>query len=204
MGTHHDLLVFGDSLIILVVVLRGAVDVDAMVFQVPQDALLECSCLVFRKGVCFCDDWYQVDFAAESLHVFDIEGFQTVSRGLDEVQAGVYAVVDELAAIDTALLVEVGVEAGLDVVEYRLPCLAVVDKVAKARSVDDSQFQPDSALLDVCGDGLDVDGLWPLGRRVEHGLGRVQGSVEECIDECRLAQPGFAFIFNGGCVSICE
>lgn len=44
-----------------------------------------------------------------------------MTGGLDEVQASVDAVVDHLLAVDAVLLLEVGVEAGLDVVENRFP-----------------------------------------------------------------------------------
>lgn len=40
-----------------------------------------------------------------------------VTSGLDKVEAGVDAVVDHLLAIDAALLLEVGIESGLDILE---------------------------------------------------------------------------------------
>jgi hypothetical protein len=40
---------------------------------------------------------------------------------LDEVDAGVYAVIDQLQPVDPILLLQVGVEAGLDIVDDWLP-----------------------------------------------------------------------------------
>lgn len=90
-----------------------------------------------------------------------------VAGGLDEVQAGVNAVVNDFLAVDPVFLLEVGVEAGLDVVHNRLPAgrervswvlqhrkkcipVVVVDKVTEPGSVDDSQTKPDTVFLDVC------------------------------------------------------
>jgi hypothetical protein len=47
-----------------------------------------------------------------------------VAGRLDKIDAGVNAVVDHLGSIDAVLLLKVGVEAGLDVVDYRLPAVA--------------------------------------------------------------------------------
>jgi hypothetical protein len=49
-----------------------------------------------------------------------------VTRRLDKVDASVHAVVDELGAIDAVLLLEVGVESGLDVVDNGLPAIRTV------------------------------------------------------------------------------
>lgn len=105
-----------------------------------------------------------------------------MSRGLDEVEASVDPVVDELVSIDPVLLVEVGIETSLDVVEDRLPALRVVDEVAKPGCIDDGELEPDTGLFDVCRDGFDVDRLWPVegGYRL---LGLVECRVEERVDE---------------------
>lgn len=43
--------------------------------------------------------------------------------GLDEVEAGVNAVVDDLGPVDTVLLLEVAIEAGLDVLYDGFPAV---------------------------------------------------------------------------------
>jgi len=49
--THDDLLVLGNRLFILLVVLRGLVDLYAVVVEVSEDPLLERGRLVLRQGV---------------------------------------------------------------------------------------------------------------------------------------------------------
>lgn len=49
-----------------------------------------------------------------------------MTRRLDEVDASVDAVVDELGPVDAVLLLEVGVESGLDVVDNGLPATRTV------------------------------------------------------------------------------
>jgi hypothetical protein len=79
-----------------------------------------------------------------------------------------HAVVDELGSVDAVLLLEVGVEPGLDVVDNGLPAtrmvranthfriapenppLVVVDKVAETGRVDDSQLETHPVLFDLC------------------------------------------------------
>lgn len=84
---------------------------------------------------------------------------------LYEVETCVYTVVDNLESVDAVFLLEVRVKPGLDVVDNGLPArpksgenpsgwensgpLVVVDKVTKARGVDDGQVKPDAVLLDV-------------------------------------------------------
>ena len=158
-----------------------------MILQIPQNALLEGSRLLLRQGIGFRNDRYQVDFTAQPFHVFDIEGLQAVPCGFDKVQACVHPVIYEFCAVDPALLVEVGIEASFDVVENRLPRLAVVYEITKSRCIDHGEFEPHTALFDICRDGFDVDRFRTLGRWVEHALGWIQRGVEEGVYEGRLA-----------------
>lgn len=48
-----------------------------------------------------------------------------VTRRLDEVDASVNSVVDELEPVDPVLLLEVGIKAGIDVVDDGLPAMMV-------------------------------------------------------------------------------
>ena len=60
-----------------------------------------------------------------------------MAGGLDEVDDGVDAVVDNVHAVDLVLGIEVGVEPLLNVLDNGVPGLIVVDEVAKAGCVDD-------------------------------------------------------------------
>jgi hypothetical protein len=115
-----------------------------------------------------------------------------VTGGLNEVHAGMDAVVDNVHAVDLVLGIEISIEALLDVLDDRAPGLVVVDKVTKSRSIDNVQSQTNTVLLNVCTDGLDGNSG---GCEVEAGLflllGRVEGRVEQCVDESRFSKTGF-------------
>ena len=61
-------------------------------------------------------------------------------RGLDKVEAGVDAIVYELCPVDAVLLLEIGVEASLNVLQDWVPALRVVDKVAKPGCIYDGEL----------------------------------------------------------------
>ena len=142
------------------------------------DDLLVCECVGLGN------DGDQVDLGVQSAHDLNIERLERVTGGLNEVHTGMDAVVDNVHAVDFVLSIEVGIEALLDVLDDRAPRLVVVDKVTKARSINNVQSQTYTVLLNVCTDGLDGNGG---GSEVEAGLflllGWVEGSVEQCVDE---------------------
>lgn len=111
---------------------------------------------------------------------------------LDEVDAGVNTVVNNVHAVDLVLGVQIGIETLLDVLNNRSPGVIIVDKVAKTWGVDHSQAQTNAVFLNVSGDGLDADSL---GGEVERWLltllWRVERGVKERVDESRLAEAGF-------------
>ena len=115
-----------------------------------------------------------------------------MARRFDEVQTRMYTIVDHLGSVYASLLIEVGVVSHFDVGKYRLPCRGIVDKVTKARSIYDSEFESYAVFFNVSGDGLDIDGFRSFLRRVGDRFRRVQTSVEECVYERRLAEAAFA------------
>jgi hypothetical protein len=125
-------------------------------------------------------------------HDLNVERLERVTGGLNEVHAGMDAVVDNVHAVDLVLGIEISIEALLDVLDDRAPGLVVVDKVTKSRSIDNVQSQTNTVLLNVCTDGLDGNSG---GCEVEAGLflllGRVEGRVEQCVDESRFSKTGF-------------
>ena len=72
-----------------------------------------------------------------------------MTRGLDEVQARMDAVVSHLLPVDPVLLLEIRIEASLDVLDNGLPALVVVDIVTEPGGVDDRESQADAILLNV-------------------------------------------------------
>ena len=136
--------------------------------------LLEGRDLVVGEGVRLGDDWDEVDLGVQAAHDLDIERLQRVAGRLNEVHAGMHAVVDDVHAVDLVLRVEVGVETLLDVLDNRSPGVVVVDEVTEAGSVNDGQAEAHAVLLDVCGDGLYADRLWcEIERRLFSLLRRV-------------------------------
>lgn len=59
-----------------------------------------------------------------------------MTRRLDEVDAGMHAVVDNVHTVNLVLGIEVRVEALFDVLHDRPPRVFIVDKIPEAGSVD--------------------------------------------------------------------
>lgn len=153
---------------------------------------LEVGNLLVGKGIRLGDDGDQVDLGVEAAHDLDVEGLEGVTGGLDEEDAGVNSVVNNVHAVDLVLGIEVGIESLLNVVDDGSPRLVVVDEVAESRSVNNGQAETDTGLLNVGADGLDGNGLGnDVQGRAFALLGGVQGGVEEGVDEGRLAQARF-------------
>jgi hypothetical protein len=115
-----------------------------------------------------------------------------VASRLDEVDAGVNPVVNDVHTVDLVLSLEIGIESLLNVLNNWSPGVIVVHKVAESGGVDHSQSKSDAILFDVGTDRLDGDSLWDdvqtgafaLARRVERG-------IEESVDESRLPKTRF-------------
>ncbi len=153
---------------------------------------LEGGNLLIGEGVSLGNDGNQVDLGVQALHDLDVQRLQRVAGGLDEEDAGVDAVVNDVHAVDLVLSIEVGIETLLNVIDNGSPRLVIVDKVAKARGIDDGQAKTDPRLLDIGADRLDTDGLGDdVEARALALLGRVQGGVEQSVDKSRLSEAGF-------------
>ena len=83
-----------------------------------------------------------------------------MTSGLDEVDASVDPIVDNIDPVDPILGIQVGIEALVDIVHDRTPGLIIVDEIAKAWRVHHGQPKSDPILLDVSTDRLDGDRLW--------------------------------------------
>ena len=170
------------------------VSVAAQNFRLTFDTytLLESGNLVVGKSVGLGDDGNEVDLGVQAAHDLDIERLERVAGGLDEVDTGVDAVVDNVHAVDLVLGVQVCIEALLDVLNDWAPGVIVVDKVSETGSVNDSQAQANSVLLDVSADGLNVDGLGcEVERRLLALLRGVERGVEQGVDQSGLSKTRF-------------
>ena len=102
-------------------------------------SLLEESDLLVGEGIGLCDDRDEIDLGVQSAHHLDIEGLERVASGLDEVHAGVHAVVNDVHAVDLVLGLQICIESLLNVLNDWPPRVVIVDKVAKARCVNNGQ-----------------------------------------------------------------
>lgn len=84
-------------------------------------ALLECVHLLVRERIGLGNDWNEVDLGVESAHDLDVKRLQRVACGLDEIDAGVNAIVNNVNAVDLVLSIKVRIEALLDVLDNRTP-----------------------------------------------------------------------------------
>jgi hypothetical protein len=220
----HDLLVLGNSLLIVKLVAGTLEDLDGVVLNIGKDldsgvkqnqislkainqppngkkngitwketySLLEQSNLLVGQGIGLGDHRDQVDLGVEAAHDLDIQRLEGVASRLDEVDTGVDAVVDNVAAVNLVLSLKVGVETLLNVLDNRAPRVVVVDKVTEARGINDAQAETDTVLLNVGAGGLDRHGL---GDDVGIGAGTllrgVEGGVEQGVDEGRLSETRF-------------
>jgi hypothetical protein len=157
-------------------------------------SLLEQGDLLVRQGIGLGNDGDQVDLGVKATHHLNIQGLQGVSGGLNEIHTGVHAVVDNVHAVDLVLGLQVGVETLLDVLDDRSPRVIIVDKVTEAGGVHDSQAETNAILFDVRADRLDRHGL---GNDFLAGalalLGRIEGGVEECVNQGRFSEAGFTY-----------
>ena len=155
-------------------------------------SLLEQSNLLIGEGVCLGNDRDQVDLGVQPAHNLNVQRFQGVTGGLDEVDTGVDTVVNDVGTVDLIFGLQISIVSLLNVLNNRAPRIIVVHKVTKARGVDDSQTQANTVLLNVGTDRIDGHGL---GDNVVAGgsalLRGVERSVEQRVDESGLSETRF-------------
>lgn len=101
--------------------------------------MLEVRDFLVGQGICLGDDWYQVDLGVQSAHDFNVQWLERMTRRLDEVDAGMHAVVDYVHTVDFVLGIEVCVEALFDVLHDRPPRVFVVDEIPEPGGIDYSE-----------------------------------------------------------------
>ena len=102
-------------------------------------SLFEHRNLVVGKCIGLCDHWDQVDLGMQTAHDFNIQRLERVSGWLDEIDTSMYAVVNDVHPVDLVLGLEIGIKPLLDILNNWPPRVVIVDKIAKARCVDDCQ-----------------------------------------------------------------
>lgn len=122
-------------------------------------SLLEVRDLVIGQGVSLGNDGDQVNLAVQLLHDFNVKRLEGMSSGLDEVNAGVDAVIHDVHPVDLVLGVEIGIESLFNILDDRVPGLVVIDEVTKTRGVNNGQTEANTVFLNISADGLDRDGL---------------------------------------------
>jgi hypothetical protein len=75
-----------------------------------------------------------------------------VTSRLDEVDASMYAVVNNVYTVDLVLRVEISIETLFNVLNYWAPRDIVVDKVTETGSVNDGQSKADAVLFNIGAD----------------------------------------------------
>lgn len=91
------------------------------------------------EGIGLGNDWNQVDARAEPLHHFNIEGLKSVASRADKVETGMDTEVNFVLAAGLLLLEHVGLVLVVEELDDGHPRVAVVDVVAEARGIDDSE-----------------------------------------------------------------
>lgn len=103
---------------------------------------------------------------------------------LDKEHTCVDSVVDNIHAVDLVLCIKIRVKARFDILDDGMPGISVVDKIAKARSIDHSQAKTNTILFDVCTYGFDLDCFWHefIGGPFSL-LRRIEGGIEKRVDK---------------------
>lgn len=114
--------------------------------------LLERENLLVCESVGLGNNGNEVNLGVQPAHDLNIERLQRVTSGLNEVNACVNTVVDNVHAVDLVLGVEVGIETLLDVLHDWAPGFVVVHKVSKARCVNNGESQTHAIFLNVGAD----------------------------------------------------
>ena len=140
--------------------------------------------LFICKGIRLGNYRDQIDLGMEATHHLNVQWLQGMTSRLDEVDARVNPIIDDVHTVDLVLSVEIGIKTLLDVLYDWLPRIVVVDKITKAGSVNDCESKTYTIFFDIRADRLNGNGLgddvetWALAL-----FWRIQRSVEECVDK---------------------
>lgn len=147
------------SLFFLVLLAIKRVQANVVVLHLCTDPLFEEITLVEGEAVGLCNDWYDVDDVGKLLHDGDVNGPQSVARGVDKEEATVDArVCDVPVTHGGELFSEVGRVLIFDVLNDGVPAVLVVDLVAISGRVYDVELELDTVLDDEVRDRMNLRG----------------------------------------------
>jgi hypothetical protein len=95
--------------------------------------------LLVSHSISLGNDWNQVDLGMKSAHDLDVQRLQRMAGGLNEVDASVNSVINNVHAVDLVFSIQVGIEALLDVIHNWSPRLIIVNEITKTRGINDCQ-----------------------------------------------------------------
>ena len=103
---------------------------------------------------------------------------------LDKEHTCVDSVVDNIHAVDLVFCIKIRVKARFNILDNGMPGISVVDKIAKARSIDHGQAKTNTILFDVCAYRFDLDCFWHelIGGSFSLLWG-IEGGIEQRIDK---------------------
>lgn len=171
----------------LIVVIREHLEV--VEYEFLPDSLLEDATLLESERVRLGDDRHHIDDIRQLLQDDDIDGFESVTRGLNKEEATVDSrVLDVPFSLRSELFPQVGRVLVLDVLDNGIPASVIVDLVSVSGGIDNVQAQTNTILLDYVRDGLDLSSRANRLIRSHATLGIDEVRRKDGIDECRLAQ----------------
>lgn len=91
------------------------------------------------QGISLCNNWYQVDTSAKSLHHLNIQRLQGMASWADEIQTSVYTQVNLLLADWLLFLEHIGFVLIVKELDNWLPGITIVHVITEARSINDSK-----------------------------------------------------------------
>lgn len=156
-------------------------------------SILESLSLLESKGIGLGDDGDDVDSLTELLQDDNVDWFEGVASGLNEVKAAVDpGILDVAVALSSELLAQVCRVLVLDVFHDRIPAAVVVHEITVTRGVDDVQTKADTVLFNDVGDRVDLGSAANRLGGSKATLGVDQVRSEHGVDEGGFAETGLS------------
>lgn len=156
-------------------------------------SILESLSLLESKGIGLGDDGDDVDSLTELLQDDNVDWFEGVASGLNEVKTAVDpGILDVAVALSSELLAQVCRVLVLDVFHDRIPAAVVVHEITVTRGVDDVQTKADTVLFNDVGDRVDLGSAANRLGGSKATLGVDQVRSEHGVDEGGFAETGLS------------
>lgn len=137
------------------------IDVHPIRWQLLDNFRFEALQFGLRNGVGLCNDRYDIDFGVQFFHAHQIQWFQTMAGGTNEIQANMDAtiVAARQRTLNFQFLLQIRFKLWIDVVNDGLEWIILVDLIAVADRIANGQFQADTTLLQLVGVRFKFD-IW--------------------------------------------